>query len=83
MLLTNDIEGRLMHGTGWDALVDDGAHVPDNNVDYPGCDGGEPACVIANEYSIGYSNMGGEVRVSERILVACLGVRVYLSLVGD
>ena len=39
--------------------------------------------IIANEYIIGYSNMGGGVRVPERILVACLGVRVYLSPGGE
>ena len=61
MLLTNGIEGRLMHDTGWDALVDDGTHAPDNMVDYLGCHGGEPACVIANEYSIGYSDIGRRV----------------------
>ena len=57
MLLSNDTEGRLIHSTGWDALVDDRTHVPDNKVDYPSCDDGEPACVIADEYSIGYSNI--------------------------
>ena len=61
MLLTNGIEGRLMHDTGWDALVDEGTHVPDNRADYPGCHGGEPTYGFADEYSIGYSNIGRRV----------------------
>ena len=44
------------------AIVADGSHVPNNRVDYPGCHGGEPAYVFANEYSIGYSNIGRRVQ---------------------